>query len=153
MSDPDDQQPAPSLRSFRFLSALALAPFVVLALWLAGIADDHPWRGATVDLLKAYAALTLCFVGGARWGIADGGVATAPRDLAAGLLALFVGWALFFVPMPYGFALFAVAFAAQGAWNAVAAHDGGATARFARSRLFATVVIVGAMILAFLTTA
>ncbi|MVA98491.1 DUF3429 family protein [Nitratireductor sp. CAU 1489] len=157
MSDPDDQ-PVPPPRSFRLLSALALAPFVALALWLAGIADDHPWRGTTIDLLKTYAALMLCFAGGSRWGIAvqaasAHGEKTGPYDLPAGVLALFIGLALFFVPTPYAFALFAVAFAAQGAWDAFAAHESRAPAWFARARLVATILIVGAMVVALLATA
>ncbi|MEQ8297754.1 MAG: DUF3429 domain-containing protein [Nitratireductor sp.] len=157
MSDPDEQ-PAPPPRSFRVLSALILAPFVVLALWLAGIADDHPWRGPTIDILKAYAALMLCFVGGMRWGIAAQAApahdrAAASGDLATGVLALFVGLALWFVAAPHGFALFAVAFAAQGAWDALAAHDNQDAAWFARARLIATVLTVGAMVIAFLASA
>ncbi len=155
MSDPDEQ-PAPPPRNFRVLSALVLAPFVVLALWLAGIADDHPWRGPTIDLLKAYAALMLCFVGGMRWGAAAQTAhdqAAAPGDLAAGVLALLVGLALWFVAAPHGFALFAVAFAAQGAWDAFAAHESSTPAWFARARLVATVLTVGAMVVAFLASA
>ena len=48
----------------------AFLPFAVLAVWLYMIAPDHPWRGETIYLLKAYAALILSFLGGIHWGIA-----------------------------------------------------------------------------------
>ena len=44
-------------------------PFAALALWLYGVAPDHPWRQGTIVLLTGYAAVVLSFLGGIRWGL------------------------------------------------------------------------------------
>lgn len=141
-------------RTARFLALLGYVPILALSAWLLGIADDHPWRDQTVLLLATYAAVILSFLGGIRWGLGmvtrDGG---SPRDLIASCAPPLLGWAAIFVPVPYGFALFAAAFAAQGAWDAFAVQSGIAPRWFGSVRTLLTALVVAAMVLAFIATA
>ena len=144
-------------RMARLARSLALAgfiPFAVLSLWLAGIAADHPWWAVTILLLKAYAAVILSFLGGIRWGTAMlSRTVTARRDMVASMVPPLVGWAALFVPAPHAFALLAVAFAAMGAWDNFAVHDNIAPAWFGRMLALLTVLVVSAMVVAFIGTA
>ncbi|APH73464.1 DUF3429 domain-containing protein [Aquibium oceanicum] len=141
-------------RTARLLALLGFIPFAALSLWLFGIAQDHPWRPVTILLLKSYSVVILSFLGGIRWGL---GMKTEPRDgrrdLVASCAPALAGWAGFFVPVPFAFALFAVAFAAQGAWDAFAVHHDVAPRWFGSTRILLTVLVVSAMILSFAATA
>ncbi len=68
-------------RSATRLALAGYVPFAVLAVWLYMIAPDHPWRGETIYLLKAYAALILSFLGGIRFGLDCAIAATAATRL------------------------------------------------------------------------
>jgi hypothetical protein len=136
------------------LGYAGLLPPIVLALWLLGIPDDHPWRAQTVALLTGYAAVALSYIGGIRWGIA----LLEPNENAGRIFALSVlpalgGWAALFVPPPYSFVLLAVAFAAHGAWDTLTAQNGKMPDWFARLRMQLTAGIVITMIVAFAATA
>lgn len=148
-------QPAPTGEAMaRRLGLAGLVPFVVLAAWLAAIPLDHVWRADTVRLLSTYAAVILSFLGGARWGLAVAGTGRlAARDFALSVLPSLVGWAALFLPPHYGFVLLAVAFAAQGAWDALSGQAGALPLWFARLRTLLTIVVVIAMIVAFAATA
>lgn len=136
--------------------ALALAgflPFLALVLWLAGSGDDHPWHDTTITMLKAYGAVILSFLGGIRWGLATGrdDGATA-RILMLSTVPSLAGWAAMALPDAHAFALLAVAFAAQGAWDQFAVHRGGAPDWFGRLRMRLTLLVVVAMVAAFWLT-
>jgi hypothetical protein len=137
----------------RRLALAGFVPFAVLALWLYGIAPDHPWRHATIVLLTGYAAVMLSFLGGIRWGIAtlahDG---ARPRDLWLGILPLLVGWLAPLAGPPVVFVLLAAAFAAQGAWDALTLPPGAAPDWFRRTRVRMTLLTVAALVLAFVAT-
>ena len=141
-------------RTARLLALLGFVPFAVMSLWLFGIAQDHPWGPVTILLLKSYSLVILSFLGGIRWGL---GMKTTSgegrRDLVASCAPPLAGWAGFFIPVPYAFALFAVAFAAQGAWDAFAVHHDRAPRWFGPTRLLLTVLVVSALILSFAATA
>ena len=137
----------------RLLGALGLIPFVVLSLWLYAIPADHVWRSQTIALLCGYGAVILSFLGGARWGLAisrpsDDGARTLTLAMAPPL----VGWASLATPVPYAFAVLAVAFAAQGAWDAFAVHAGSAPHWYGRLRTMLTIVVVATMVLALVAT-
>lgn len=161
MAEPDplnERDGEARLPGARMAAVLAFAPIAALTLWLAGIADDHPWRDATVDLLQTYAALSLAYAAGTRRGVmlaAKDQHRTKPPgiDPLLCLVVLLAAWALLFASPPHVFALLAVAFAAQGAWDAFAAHAGQADARFGRGRISTTLLTVAAMVAAFLATA
>ena len=70
MPSRDAEADAGLARIGRMLAFAGFLPFAVLALWLYGIAPDHPWRQGTIVLLTGYAAVVLSFLGGIRWGLA-----------------------------------------------------------------------------------
>jgi hypothetical protein len=136
------------------LGYAGLAPAIVLALWLLGIPDDHPWRAQTIALLAGYAAVVLSYLGGIRWGIAlSGSGEDAGRVFALSVLPAIGGWAALFIPAPYSFVLLAVAFAAHGAWDTLSAQQGTMPEWFAKLRMQLTAGIVLTMIVAFAATA
>jgi len=135
------------------LGLLGAVPLIVLALWLASIAGDHPWRAATIMLLTQYAAVVLSFLGGIRWGLAMGQRAQPRKlDMVVSLLPPLVAWASLSVPLPYTFAVLAAAYAAQGAWDAFAVHWGAAPHWYGRLRGILTAIAVATLVLAFLAT-
>ena len=141
---PDD---ATAARLGRILVLAGFIPFAALALWLYGIAPDHPWRQGTIILLTGYGAVVLSFLGGIRWGLAlrrhDG-----EADLILGIVPPLVGWIAIVVPAPLNFVLLAVAFAAQGAWDSLTLTSGW----FRRIRIRMTLLVVAALVVAFVAT-
>lgn len=138
----------------RLAGWLGLTPFIVLSLWLYGIAPDHPWRSGTILLLLVYSAVVLSFLGGVRWGV---GLTAEQADKKPGELWLalppaFVGWIAVIVPVPLSFAMLAVAFAALGAWDALAAHGNRLPEWYGRLRIVLTVGAVAMLLLAFAST-
>lgn len=151
---PESGNPEGVRHPARVLGIAGCVPFAVLSLWLFGIADDHPWRSETIALLTGYSAVLLSFLGGIRWGLAlaERNAEGARLELTLGILPTLVGWAALAITVPYAFAVLAVAFAAQGASDALAIHGGAAPAWFGRLRSQLTLVAVAAMILAFVAT-
>lgn len=155
----DDPKPEaspadPSRRLAVLLGAAGLLPFVVLAIWLGGIPVDHVWRGTTILLLSGYAAVALSFLGGMRWGLAvTGHGADTRRDIAISVVPPLLGWLALVLPPHLAFVLLAVAFAAQGAWDALAGQTGILPLWFVRLRMQLTIVVVIAMVIAFAATA
>lgn len=150
---PAEERFTDSSRTAFRLGLLGAVPLVVLSLWLAAIAGDHPWRQATITLLAQYSAVVLSFLGGSRWGLAlrqKGQARTA--DMAMAVLPPLVAWASLSVPLPYTFAVLAAAHAAQGAWDAFAVHAGAAPHWYGRLRGILTAIAVAALVLAFLAT-
>lgn len=141
-------------RSATRLALAGYVPFAVLAVWLYMIAPDHPWRGETIYLLKAYAALILSFLGGIRFGLAIASDLPERRvEVAVSTVPALGAWIALWLGEPQAFALLAVAFAAHGAWDSFAAHRGHAPAWFGGMRIKLTVLVVIAMVLALLSTA
>ena len=155
--DDTDERQAQSEENGRRALLLAYGgfiPFAVLALWLAGIAEDHPWRDQTIMLLKSYAAVILSFLGGIRWGLAtrDDDEATTPV-LMTSVLPSLAGWMALIMPDLYAFAWLAACFAAQGAADQFTVHAGKAPAWFGRLRMRLTVLVTAAMLLALFAVA
>jgi hypothetical protein len=156
LDDPKPEAAAddPARRTATLLGVAGLAPFAVLSLWLAGIPADHVWRGTTILLLAGYAAVVLSFLGGTRWGLAVAGHGDdLRRDIAVSVAPPLLGWVALMLPPHYAFVLLAVAFAAQGAWDALAGQNGLLPHWFVRLRMQLTVVVVLAMVIAFAATA
>ena len=158
MADETDRTEKPAASNAQTVAArlgyAGLVPAIILSLWLAGIADDHPWRSQTVALLTGYAAVVLSYLGGIRWGIAIAGAhGDDGRVFAAAAIPAAGAWAALFIPPPYSFVLLAVAFAAHGAWDALSAQQDEVPAWFARLRMQLTAGIVATMIIAFAGTA
>jgi hypothetical protein len=144
---------AGATRVGRTLALAGFVPFAVLAFWLYGIAPDHPWRQGTIVVLTAYGAVILSFLGGLRWGIALGDRdGESRRDLMLGVVPPLVGWSAMLMPPPLTFVLLAVAFAAQGAWDSVTLTSEAVPAWFRRLRIQMTVLVVAALVVAFVAT-
>ncbi len=154
MDDNDEQRAEHIARIGNRLAAAGFVPFAVLSVWLVGIAPDHPSHGFTLLLLTGYGAVILSFLGGARWGfeIHRHGEASG-RTLAVSMIPALVAFAAFAVPAPYVFAMLAVAFAAQGAWDSFSAHSGKVSQWYGRMRIILTVLVCAALIVAFMATA
>jgi Protein of unknown function (DUF3429) len=147
------EQDAVLARTGRVLAMLGFLPVLALALWLYAIAPDHPWRQGTIALLTRYAALSLSFLAGIRWGMAlTGRAPQRPRDLMVSVLPPLIAWVALALQPRLCFAFLAVAFAAQGAWDALDLAPGSAPDWFRRARLLLTVPTVAALILAFAST-
>ena len=141
------------VRAAWLIGYVGLLHFLVMSLWIAAIAVDHPWHDGTIRLLVGYGALVLSFLGGIRWGLAMVGRGISRRrDFALAVLPPVVGWSALTAPPAYAFVALAVAFAAQGAWDSIAAHDGTAPAWYGRQRTILTAAVVATMILAFIAT-
>ena len=144
---------AGATRLGRTLALAGFVPFAVLAFWLYGIAPDHPWRQGTIVVLTAYGAVILSFLGGMRWGIALGGRdGESQRDLMLGVVPPLIGWSAILVPPPLTFVLLAVAFAAQGAWDSLTLTPAAVPDWFRRLRIQMTVLVVAALVVAFVAT-
>jgi hypothetical protein len=137
----------------RTLALAGFIPFAALAFWLYGIAPDHPWRQGTIVALTAYGAVILSFLGGMRWGIALAGRSgESRRDIMLGAIPPLVGWSAILVPPPLTFVLLAVAFAAQGAWDSLTLTSDAVPDWFRRMRIQTTVLVVAALVVAFVAT-
>lgn len=140
-------------RTGRRLGLAGFVPLAILSVWLCAIAPDHPWRQATIALLTGYAALTLSFLGGIRWGIAMlSGSGERRRDLIFSAVPPLAGWIALMAEPPLVFVFLAVAFAAQGAWDSLTLPPGSAPDWFRRTRMQLTALAVAALILAFVAT-
>ena len=140
-------------RQMRRLGLVGFLPFAVLSLWLYAIADDHPWRAGTITLLSAYAAMVLSFLAGIRWGLSfERWEEDTRRALLVSLAPAAAGWIAIALPPPGSFALLAVAFAGQGAWDAFAVGSGQVPPWLGRQRNWLTLLAVAAMVLAVLAT-
>jgi hypothetical protein len=149
----DREADAGVARVGRTLAFAGFLPFAAMALWLLGIAPDHPWRQGTIVLLTGYAAVTLSFLGGIRWGLSllqhDG---ERQRDMILGIVPPAIGWLALIAPPPLVFVFLAVAFAAQGAWDSLTLAPGSAPDWFRRVRIQLTLLVVAALVVAFVAT-
>lgn len=152
--DGDEAATTNLARRATWLALAGYVPFAVLAVWLYMIAPDHPWRIETIYLLKTYGALVLSSLGGIRFGLAVASDNPERRGtLTISVVPALVGWAALWMSEPNSFALLAAAFAAHGAWDSFAVHNGDAPAWFGRMRTRLTILVVIAMALALLATA
>lgn len=136
------------------LSLAGAIPFVFLAMAIAVMAKTHPLMGLAQDMLKTYAAVILSFLGGIRWGHAmrSAEPETGRRVFVYSVIPSLIGWFAILLPAPYVFAVFALAFAGQGAWDSFAGQNGVFGLWFAKLRIVITLIVVAAMVLAFFAT-
>ncbi len=153
MTVEDDAEASDFQRRARLLGYAGVVPFVVLSLWLYGIAEDHPWHTITIALLVAYSAIVLYLLVGIRWVIAMHKREDCSLALEQILVPAIVGWLAPFVLQPYCFAILAVAYAAQGAWDSLSTGNGTLPEWYGRMRMRLTVVAVATLVLAFVATA
>ena len=141
------------------LSLGGLVPFVVVALVAVAAERSGVWHALAIDAGRTYGAVILSFLGGTRWG-AGLGRADAGRQFALSVVPSLVGWLSLFMAPLYGVALLALAFAAQGAWDAFSTAPAPDPRRapvprplphwFGRLRAVLTFLVVGTLVVVFL---
>jgi hypothetical protein len=147
--DPDD----PVVKTARTIALAGTLFLVVLAVWLWGMPDDHPWRPGTILLLSFYSIAILTFLSGVRWALAFGdGEGRSVRGLLLAVIPVAAAPPFLFIGTPEVFAVLAAAFAALGAWDTVSAHSGNTPYWYGRMRMRLTLVIVASLVLAFIAT-
>lgn len=153
--EPEDGHQPDHLARIGFRLALAgYLPFAALSIWLTGITADHPSHAFTLLLLTGYGAVILSFLGGVRWGIeVQRNGETSGRTMVISMIPALIGFSAFAVPVPFVFAMLAVAFAAQGAWDSFSAHSGQVPQWYGKMRMVLTVLVCAALIVAFMATA
>ena len=137
------------------LSLAGFVPFAFLAVGLLVMDVSNPQRLIVVDTLKTYAAIILSFLGGIRWGASVRHPSenwTGPTFTLSVVPSL-VGWAAIFLSAPLTFGVLALAFAAQGAWDAFSAQQGRFGLWFARLRTVLTLLVVGVLLVSLFATA
>jgi hypothetical protein len=86
----------------RWLTFAGAIPFIACsaALWLAPI----QYRSFTVNILTAYAAVILSFLGGIQWGMAVNLIDTAPKSarniFLLSVVPSLLAWAMLLLPEP-----------------------------------------------------
>ena len=153
------REAAPGRRMAWGLSLAGFVPFLVMALFVLVADRSSVWHDVIVDAGRTYGAVILSFLGGARWG-AGLGRRDAGRQFALAVVPSLVGWLSLFMADLYGVALLALAFAAQGAWDAFSAAPATDPRRapadrplphwFGRLRAWLTFLVVGALVVTFL---
>lgn len=147
----------------RAANALTLSgaiPFVVLTLLTIGEPFVEPRVDVATVLLLLYAAIILSFLGGIRFGmeVRDPG-AGAVANLVWSVVPSLAGWVVLIVTylgvvyqnmvvVGWAFALFAVLFTLQYAWDAASARAGEAPGWFRPMRRRITLIVVPTLLVA-----
>ena len=136
------------------LSIAGFIPFALFALCIAWFDQQNPLRPLVIDSLKTYGAIILSFLGGIRWGIAmkSENVERTGVIFTLSVLPSIIGWLSLFLPLPYVFAVQALGFAGQGAWDSFAAQHRVYGLWFSRLRSTITFLVVGCLVIAFFAT-
>lgn len=131
-----------------------LLPFFGGALAVIGAAslpDDVPDQGYFADVLLAYGATILSFLGGVRWGAAMNADPESPlRERFAGELALsvlppLIAWSTLLMARPIGLGLMAATLLALGLLDMMAAGDTRFPHWYGRLRLVLTLGAVASL--------
>ena len=143
------EESASSTPLARSLTLASLAPFVLLAAAILIAGRSSGWFVFLVDAFKTWSAVTLAFLGGARFafGLRQAGPGAA-RLSVAGLPAL-VGWLALFAPVRIGLAILLLVHCAQGAWDSISATRQEVPAWYGSMRIVATLVMAAAHIAVF----
>ena len=153
------REAAPGQSTGWALSLAGFVPFAIVAVVLLATDRSSVWHAFAVDAGRTYGAIILSFLGGTRWGA---GLARpdAGRQFALSVVPSLVGWFSLFTADTYGVALLALAFAAQGAWDAFSTAPAPDARRapvskplphwFGRLRATLTFMVVGALVVMFL---
>ena len=137
------------------LAICGFLPFGLLAMSLFFLSKGDPNYGLAHNALTTYGAVILSFLGGIRWGaamrspITDGSV----RVLLFAVMPSLIGWFSLYLSSPYVFAVQALAFAGQGAWDAFAGEKGSVGMWYVKLRTVLTLLVSGSLIAAFFATA
>jgi hypothetical protein len=138
-----------------WLGIAGVVPFLIggLIAAIGAIGDTASVAGISAAwALKAqigYGAVILSFLGGVRWGLA---LPHRSPDRQAQLLAFsvvpsLIGWVALFPAPGYGLTLLIVAFAAQGAWDALDSGRAGMPKWYGTLRVWLTLAVTGILLL------
>ena len=125
-------------------------PFATLALAMFFLGKEHGLFTVIFDAFKAWSAIILSFVAGARWGLA---IAQNPIDKNALLISVvpaIVAWLAQFLDDPQAVLVLLVAYCAQGAWDSFGANAKKLPQWFGTLRIRMTFLIAAIHILVFL---
>ncbi len=137
-------------RRTAWLLALAgFAPFAFLALALLVSGTTSAFHGLFLDAFRTYSAIILSFLGGIRWGMALRDDPVDHVSLGFSVVPSLAGWFALFLPASLGVPVLLVAYCAQGAWDSVSIHSGKAPAWFAELRIWLTLLVAFAHLVAF----
>ena len=118
-------------RTFWLISASGLAPFLVCLAIAYGSPDVSALHDAAVKTFLVYAALTLSFLGGARWGAELARSPDAPnlRRMVAAATPTVVGLAALLpqTPLQAALGLLILSGGIQLAWDVAASRSGDPT--------------------------
>ena len=122
------------------LGAAGLLPFLAGAAgaWLL----HEPRLGAVLELLAAYAAVILSFMGAIHWGLAMRGAPRAGRAMTLSVLPALLAWFALSIPPPGGLVVMAAGFAGVYWMDARAIAAGVAPAWYRRLRIPLTLAVL-----------
>jgi hypothetical protein len=119
----DDPRIVAKERMAKRLSYAGLVPFVGLAAWLLWSSPGATEWNGVLTALRGYAIAILSFVAGIRWGGAFQSE-KAPRIFLVSIIPSLIAWMTVFLSPVLALAILAMTFAAQGAWDVIAAQNG-----------------------------
>lgn len=129
------------------LALAGFAPFAVcLVLLLAFAPGEAGWQHS-LAAMRGYGIAILSFLGGVRWGAAldrDG----APRTFLHSVTPALMAWSTLFMTPVTALAVLAMAFAGQGAWDALSAQNGALPGWYGTLRMKLTFLVVAALVIA-----
>ena len=117
------------------------APAGAAGAWLL----DGPRLDAVLELLAAYAAVILSFMGAIHWGLAMRGAPRAGRAMALSVLPALLAWFALSIPPGGGLAVTAVGFAGVYWMDARAVAAGAAPAWYRRLRIPLTLAVLACL--------
>jgi len=137
------------------VSGIGLAPLILFTLVLVVVGKQSGMVAPVVDAYKTCAAIILSFLAGIHWGIVlnRNEAAISSRSIIVAVAAPLTGCVSVFVAEPMCFALLMVGFAAQGAWDNIAAHNDLLPQWFSKIRMVMTIFVVAILAVAMSATA
>jgi Protein of unknown function (DUF3429) len=145
--DFDDPHLVAKERMAKRLSYAGLIPFALSAALLVWSNPGDPGWDGTVTALRGYAIIILSFVAGARWGAAFQSD-KAPRMFVLSVIPSLFAWGTVFLAPVVALSILAMAYAAHGAWDVIAAQNGEVPGWYGELRMRITVLAVGALLAA-----
>lgn len=133
------------------LSLAGFLPMIGLAGSIYLLGSDHVLSPSLTQLFKTWSIIVLSFLGGIRWGMAMTNSEESPWVLFGTIVPCAIGWMTLFMDEPLSFLILLVAYSAQGAWDSLSINSGAAPKWFGRIRIWLTLLVVSAHLLAILS--
>lgn len=133
------------------LSLAGFLPMIGFAGSLYVLGSEHVLSESLTQMFKTWSIIILSFLGGIRWGMAVTNADEKPWVLLAAIVPSAIGWMTLFMGEPLSFLILLVAYCAQGAWDSLSINAGAAPRWFGQIRIWLTLLVVGAHLLAILS--